>query len=432
MDSALENQRSLLWLGLSLVVSSILIFQAGELWLADRRIHSNNYELMSLGANLTPGNGEAWDRLGRYNQLNFASPDPSAAILNYQRALQDDPRSSTYWMDLGSAYEDTGDIGKAREAYERGVAVYPISAAAAWNYGNFLLRQQDYENAYPQIRRAVSMDSSLLPLAISRTWRATGNIDELIDKALPRTADAYWQTLDFFVSINRVDLGLAIWPKLLDLKTPLPLNRSFAFLDALIADNRAADAHRIWTDALSASGSNQPQPVNPSLLSDGNFTAAFANGGLGWRWNPAIDASIDFDEPSTNGEGRSLRVDFEGGSNLDLSSPAQYVAVDPSRKYRFQGSIRTEGITTDSGVRFSIVDPNHLDEVNIASDNFRGSRPWTKVTIDVTSAENTHFLVVRLLRAPSTFFDNKISGSAWIAALSLVPLADTSAGSSKP
>ena len=72
-------------------------------------------------------------------------------------------------------------------------------------------------------------------------------------------------------------------------------------------------------------------------------------------------------------------------------------------------------------MRFSLVDPNHNDAVNALTDNFTGSHDWTALDMDVTTSRETHFLLVRLLRTGSRLFENKLSGTVWIADVSLVP-----------
>jgi len=103
-----------------------------------------------------------------------------------------------------------------------------------------------------------------------------------------------------------------------------------------------------------------------------------------------------------------------------VSEPDQYVPVEPGRGYHFHALVRTEGITTESGIRFSISDPNHGDAVNVTTENFTGSRAWTPVEADLTTGPQTHFLLIGLLRSPSRLFDNKLNGTAWIADVSLL------------
>ena len=411
---------------LSLGVSAILIFQAAEVWIATRRIQSGQLALIERGAELLPGNGEAWDRVGRFRQLDFASPDSSLAVNAYEKAVRDDPHSSYYWMDLASAYEDVGDLARARSAYERADAAYPVSALVAWNYGNFLVRRQDYSEGYKKIRQAVAIDRKLTPLAISRTWRSSGDVNVLLNEALPPTQDAYLQTLNLLASIGETDAALTAWQRLVGLGKPLALSDAFPFLDKLIALDRSGDALRVWKQALAAAGLPADDAAKQSLIRNGDFSRDFANGGLDWRWNAPLGVAAAFDSPPPSKEGRSLRLDFTAGVNLALDVPSQFVPVQPNSAYHFHAELQAKEVTTDSGVRFWIGDPNHAGAVNVLTDNFTGTHPWTSVDADFASGPETHFLVVRLARNPSSMFDSKLGGTAWIAGVSLVPSIQTS------
>ena len=72
-------------------------------------------------------------------------------------------------------------------------------------------------------------------------------------------------------------------------------------------------------------------------------------------------------------------------------------------------------------MRFSIVDPNHNEAVNALTENFMGSHPWSALDMDVTASPETHFLLVRLMRVGSRLFENKLTGTVWIADVSLIP-----------
>jgi hypothetical protein len=116
-----------------------------------------------------------------------------------------------------------------------------------------------------------------------------------------------------------------------------------------------------------------------------------------------------------------VRLLFNGGTNLTLAQPVQYVPVEPGVTYDFHAYMRTENITTESGIRFSITDPNHDNAVDQHTENMTGSHGWTSVDLDVTTAPSTHFLLIRLVRDRSRLFDNKLSGLVWIADVSLIP-----------
>jgi tetratricopeptide (TPR) repeat protein len=411
------------WLvaGIALAVAALIIFQASRLWLASHRLDSKQIGQVERGVAIVPGDGAAWDQLGRMRQWDFLNSDLPGAIEDYWKAVAYDPRSAHFWMDLAAAYEESGDDARARQAYLRAKAVYPASAEVAFYYGNFLLREQEYPEAYSELRRAVNSDRTLLPLAISRTWRSSEDVDELLNNVLPANQQAYLEALDFFASIHEVDPGLAVWQRLVALGQRLPIERINAFFEELIGEDRAADARRVWREALVAAGLPADVPANGNLVFNGNFARDFLAEGLDWRWTDLADAEMEFDpEPGPNGS-RAVRVDFNGGTNLALGQPKQYVPVEPGRIYHFHAYMRTEGITTESGVRFSLSDPNHPGGVNLQTVDFTGSRGWTAVESDFTTGPDTHFLLVQLFRSPSRLFENKLEGTVWMADVSVVP-----------
>ena len=185
MEFPLEGAK---WTRAALIVSVffavIISFQAVRIWLADHRVESGRLDLMERGAALEPGNADAWDRLGQMRQWDIMNADPTQAVADLEKAVKDDPLSAHNWMDLAAAYEDSGDIPKARSAFARARAVYPSSPEVAWLYGNFLLRREEYDEGYAQMRQAVRTDPGLLAIAITRTWRSNHDVQLLLDRVV--------------------------------------------------------------------------------------------------------------------------------------------------------------------------------------------------------------------------------------------------------
>jgi len=420
MDVALDSAvRRWAVLAVSLTIGAALIFAAGRTWLANYRLDSDQLATMERGVALIPGDAAAWDRIGRKRQWDFVNSDVPGAIEDYRRAVAADPRSAHFWMDLASAFEASGEDAKAREAYKQAKAVYPASAEVAFHFGNFLLREQEYPAAYSELQRAVRADPKLLPLAISRVWRASEDVDELLNNVLPANTESYLAALDFFAGAHQPPAAIAVWQRLIALGKPFRLERSFAFLDELIRSDRSSEAGTAWRQALAAAGLPHDEPAKQNLVWDGNFARDFSQGGLGWRWTPLLDAEMSVDpEPAPDGS-HALRLDFNGGSNVPLAAPAQYVPVEPGQKYHFHALLRTQGITTESGPRFSLTDPNHGGALSVQTENLTGSHPWTATDADFETGPDTHFVFVQLARPPSRLFENKLEGTAWIADVSI-------------
>ena len=191
----------------SIVTAVLLSFQAGRNWFANYRVHSGELATVERGVALEPGNADAWDRLGRFHEWDFEKPDPSQAITDYREALVRNPLSEHYWMDLASAYEAAGNDSEAQKAFDKARAVYPTSAEVAWSYGNFLLRQQQSSEGLAEIHRAVQADPRLLPLAISRTWRASRDVNQLLDQVLPVGPEFVFRCIGLFRFHSQCETG---------------------------------------------------------------------------------------------------------------------------------------------------------------------------------------------------------------------------------
>ena len=279
---------------LSLLILGGLLQHGIRRTLAQKDSESTNFDKMRKAVVLEPGNADYWDLLGRFKELDFERPDINAAIQYFNRAVQLSPRSSAYWIDLSSAYETAGDTRQARQALETARAVYPASAEVLWEYGNYLLRQGEFDAGLAQIRQAIRIDPSLLPLAISRSWRANGDVNQLLDQMLPVDVDAYFKAVDFFASIRAVDPGMVVWRRILALQATFPLARSFPFIEELIRQDRTAETREVWRDSVARSGPASMGGAS-SLVWDGSFDQDFANGGLGWRVSDLVGVSWEFD-----------------------------------------------------------------------------------------------------------------------------------------
>ncbi len=410
---------------IALAVFAFVSFRAGKATLAEYRSSSPRPEDWLRAAQLEPGNGDYWDRLGLYYEYDFDHSDLPRAIQYFQKALQQNPRSDLYWMHLASAYEMSGDSAKARDAFGMAKAAYPISADVAWNYGNFLLRQSQLEEGFTEIRRAAITDPRLLPLAISRGWQADSDLDHLFSNLLPRSVDAYFLALDYFCSVREDGPALETWKRIIALGQAITLSRAFPFLDELIEQGKASEAEQAWRQAISASGWPHTEPGDGSLVWNGGFESPIANGGLGWREDYVFGASMSIDNTNFHSGSHSLRVDFSGGANVGFHHLTQYVPVEPQTRYHFSSYVRTEDISTESGLRFMIFDPKHGSEIRAFTTDLIRTNPWTLLDAGLVTGADTHFLVVALQRDPSRLFDNKLSGTVWLDDVALTPLLES-------
>ena len=413
---------NLRWAAIVLVISAVgWLSYAGVLHaLASHYGASSDPDDWPRASAIEPANAENWYRLGRYRQLDFEHSDLPLAITFYRRAVELDPHSPYYKLDLASALEMNGDDVEAEKYFRASQENYPISAEVSWRYGNFLLRQQRLPEAYAQIHRAVTVDSKLLPLAVSRAWRSNPDVGVLLEQVLPNTVEAHWQALSYLVQSQEAGASLDVWNHLMGLKPGIDWKIVYAFIDLMLNKDRFDEAGTVWKQALAADGTFPPASPAGSLIFDGGFQTDPANGGFGWRQQDVQGADFDFDTEVKHSGPRSARIIFDHTQNIDYGHLFQWVIVSPNTRYHFRGFLRTDHISTDSGMRFEIKDPRRAG-LDVLTTNETGTVPWTMEEIVFTTGPQTHLIYVMLRRLGGTHFDNQIGGTVWVDDVSLVP-----------
>jgi tetratricopeptide (TPR) repeat protein len=372
-------------------------------------------------AEIEPHNAENWYRLGRYRQLDFENANLPLAITYYRRAVEINPRSAYYKLDLASALEMSGNAAEADKFYRAAQENYPISAEVSWRYGNFLLRQQRLPEAYREIHRAVVVDAKLIPLAVSRCWRSNPDVRVLLDQVLPNTPAADWAALAFLVQSKEATAGLAVWDHLLTLKPPIIWRNVFPFLDVLLEQDLFAEAGSVWKQALGAAGLSVENTPAGSLVFNGGFETDVLGGGFGWRQHDLPGSNFDYDTGESHSGTRSARITFDGTQNVYYGDLVQFVLVQPRTRYRFQGFLRTDQISTDSGMRFEIRDTRRSQDLDVLTPNETGTEPWTLEELDFTTGPQTQLIQIMVRRQPSSRLDNKLSGTVWVDDVAVFP-----------
>jgi tetratricopeptide (TPR) repeat protein len=390
--------------------------------LASHYALSKNPNDWERAARIEPDNPEIWYRLGRFRQLDFDNADIPLAITYYRRAIQLNPRSPYYKLDLAGALEMAGSNGEADSYFRAAQAAYPISAEVSWKYGNFLLRQERLPEAYAEIHRAVMVDPKLIPLAVSRVWHSDSDVHLLLDQVLPDTAEAYSDALAFLTDAQEPTAALEVWHRLIAKNPHADWKWVYMLTDMLVAQERFEEAGTVWRQAVGADPSSAPAYTGNSLVYDGGFENDISRGGFGWRQIDAPGADFDFDTDKKHSGSRSARLIFDGTQNLSYEGLSQFILVSPGARYRFQGFLSIDQISTESGMRFEIVDSKDQQQLDVVTPNETGTLPWTLEQIDFTTGPHTHLLLIRLVRRPSQRLDNKLRGTAWIDDVSLVPI----------
>jgi hypothetical protein len=169
-------------------------------------------------------------------------------------------------------------------------------------------------------------------------------------------------------------------------------------LALLLKHKQYNDAANGWTRYLA--GRRDSRRKSNYLLNP-NFRFPRAESPFDWRISPVAGADLSI-------EGDSLVIRFNGQENVDFHHVAQQVIVSPGR-WRVRALIRTEGLTTDEGIRLHAFDPECAVRLDVASDSISGSAD-VSLTLDFRVAAPTQLVEVQFARRSSLKYDSKISG----------------------
>lgn len=411
-----------LWLGGLVLVAGTLVWQASLYWLAEHWAESSEPKDWLRAAELQPGNASYWYRLGRFREADFTQADLDQAIRYYRRAVALNPRSATYWSQLAGAYALGGQPERAGEAFHQARVSHPVSAQVAWSYGNFLLQQGELSAALAQWRRALVVDPRRTRFAVALAWRASQDVDHVLNELLPSESGSYFEALHYFLSQQELRAALSAWNRLLALKEPFELRRTLPLVETLMRQERLGEAQEVWQQAVHAGGWDEKEPAVGSLVWNGGFEHELVSGGFGWRQLRVVGASFGFDHTIRRSKTRSARITFDGSANLDFQHLLQYVLVEPQSRYRFTAFLRSEGISTDSGIRLRLFDPKRPATLDLLTPELHGSQPWSRLQADFTTGLETRLVVIAVRRFPSRKLDNKLRGTVWMDDVSLIRL----------
>lgn len=371
---------------------------------------------------MEPGDARNWYQLGRYWQYHLEDSDDSRAINAYLSALSANPHSAKTWLDLATAYESEGRLPAARDAFLHAKKAYAISAEVSWRYGNFLLRRGEVAPAFVEMRHAVESDPKRGAEVFSRTLRVEPSVEKILDGVLPARADVYLDVIWEQTQEGNLDNALKVWDRLAAMHPRLLLHDVFVLVDALMNRKQISEARRVWDQAAAMAGFSGLADPPGSLLWDGGFESGIADGGFSWFIpQDSSDPQISLDSQEKHSGSHSIRLMFNGKSNVNFSGVCHFVAVLPLVAYQFSAWVHTRALSTDQGIRFQLRSFGPQGISTVVTSDVRGSEPWRRVEMPWVPGKDVQEAQVCLARLESEQAENKIQGTAWVDDVRLVP-----------
>lgn len=408
--------------GVALATAAYLCYFSVRTARATYYIDKETLQGYERATQLEPGNARNWYLLGRYLQYSFEDANPQRAISSYKKSLEIDPRATSTWLELAATYESEGDDVAARNAFLNAKKTYPISAEVSWRYGNFLLRQGELQPAFAEIRRSVEADPGRAPEAFSRCLRVEPDANVILDQVIPPKSEIYIRVMEDLAQDRQIDNALKVWTRIVAMHPKIGLHDAFQIVMELRGQGRTGEAHKIWEQAVELAGLADLAGPRNSMVWDGGFESDVTGEAYAWRFARASrSAQMNFDKQEKHSGKRSLRVSFDGSSDIAFLDVCQVVPAEAGTAYELSAWMKSKDLTTDEGVRIDLR-PGIPGVGGATTGDIRGTQPWTRVATEWPGAKENQEVQICLRRDASDQEDNKIRGTAWIDDVALTPI----------
>jgi tetratricopeptide (TPR) repeat protein len=338
---------------------------------------------------------------------------PKAVALSIE-AVRRDSANPYRWSDLGGALAAANDLARARYCYQRALDLSRDVPAIRLRDANFHFQidepHEGLVSAARVLRTVADYDSTLF---------------NYFDRVIPNPAEILAQIggdrraslayTEHLLRIGNLEGATEGW-RWCSERGFKDQRLTAAYVDALLTGHRYEQAQRAWADSLGEARGDFPAK---NLLFNGSFEEEPSGVALDWRIRPSEEFETVRDKSFAKQGQWSLALHFRGTANVSYAHVEQLVIVTPGL-HSLQAWIRTDGITTDQGPRFEIVDAESPARLDLRTGGWTGSHDWTLVNQSFAVPAGTHLIAARIVRQPSESFDNRIKGSLWVDGVRLV------------
>ena len=308
-------------------------------------VAQDGIEMARMAVRWAPGDPLVHWRLGALQERAFSAENMAAAVSEYQTAVRLSPNDYRYWMELGRALEASGDRESGEKALRRSVELAPAYSHPRWHFGNLLLREGKYDEAFEQLGHAAESDNQMRRQVFDlATQLFKGDIDEIARVACASPA-ARMQYANYLASNKAFDQAMRIWNSVgaADRAKQTELNKEF--------QNTLMEARQFHA-VLTVMRDIDPNAVvaQPEQIRNGGFETELPPPGtetFNWMIEPRASVQATLDSRAHSGQ-KSLRVLFRAPRTLEKIPVSQTVVVEPGASYRFEGYVRVEDLISSS------------------------------------------------------------------------------------
>jgi tetratricopeptide (TPR) repeat protein len=354
-------------------------------------------EMARMAVRWAPGDPLTHWRLASLEEKVFSAENMAAAVNEYREAVRLSPNDYRYWTELGRALEASGDRDSGEKALRRAVELAPAYSHPHWYFGNLLLREGKFDEAFQQLGLAAESDDQMRSQVFDLAMQVfSGDVNEIARVACGSPA-ARLQFAIYLVNVKRVDDAMRLWGSLNPADRQAQEDLSQQLEQSLI---QAKQFHAL----LALMGEIEPDTSLPApeQFFNGGFESdlsASSPNTFDWMIEARASAQAAVDSQPHSGK-KSLRIVLRVPRNLDKLPVSQTVVVEPGAQYRFECYARTVDLISASTPALFILDAVDGNVLATSSPLPSGTNDWQRVTFDFTTKPQHDGITLGFFRAP--------------------------------
>jgi len=368
-------------------------------------------ESLLEAARIEPSNPDPFQKLGVLHQYNLLQVDLKESAQYFQKAIEKNPLEQEYWLHLARIYQRMGEVGASERALENAILVFPTSYRGRWVAGNLLLQRGELERALPHFSYILAHYPNQSSLVYEVWARTVDDPDFILEKLIPEDPSSLNRYLGYLYGAGDTKSARKAWAKLVSLGRKADRPQTIRYIEFLISRGELTEAAQVWNARLGEEGLPVPSDGNP--VTNGGFEREnLLGGGFDWRIGTVAGAEVSFDHSVAFEGKKSLKIAFNGKENVDFRHVSQYVALKPNTAYLLKAHMKTEAVTTKSGVKIEVVGLGPA--FHKASESLTGDNGWKELAVAFRTPAHSQGGMIRVRRTRTDKFDRFIAGTTWV------------------
>jgi len=388
---------------------------------------SMGVDRVRMGLALDSGNPEIQHRLGWLESTTDmfeglgASPK---AMGDLRRSVALAPAEPSYWSDLATACESTGDLPCATQAFGQAESLDPAAPRMHWLVANYDLRAGKTEESLAEFRKTLELDPEYAGPTFQICLQVLGDPAIVSERVIPpgKRSQLALPFANFLCETGYPDAAFGMWREIASRGEQFSFADVIEYLQRLTVLSRFSDVRAVWTELARRRllpATNEP---SENLVYNGGFETTPLRAGFDWYYSQPPYVVVDPLAGMAHHGSRCLRLEFPVKRNEECEAAYEFVPVEPGQEYELSAFVRSEAITSDAGPTLRITDAIQPEDLRAAAETTVGTTPWHQISVIFTTTPRTRVVRLSVWRPRSRTYPTEISGSFWLDDVKLRPL----------